>query len=82
MIQQRSIALGLLAGGTILATGLALIFSKEWAWSLFEGLYSVLGIQGQRTRLWEMFVTTIGLFVLAIGLYILFAVWQRWRIGR
>ena len=61
MVHKRSVVAGFFAGGIILALGLALIFSKDWAWSLFETFYSMLGIQAQRRRLLEMFITTIGL---------------------
>ena len=82
MIHKRSVVAGFILGGVILAFGLALIFSKDWAWSMFEAFYSMLGIEAGRTRLWEMFITTIGLGVSAIGLFTIWAVWQRWRNGR
>ena len=82
MIHKRSVVAGFILGGVILAFGLALIFSKDWVWALFEAFYGMLGIQSDRTRLWEMFITTIGLGVSAIGLFTIWAVWQRWRNGR
>lgn len=82
MVDKRSVIAGFLAGGIVVALGLALIFSKYWVWSLFEAFYSMLGIQAERTRLWEMFITTIGLGVLAIGFFMSLAVWRRWRDGR
>lgn len=82
MVHKRSVIAGIVFGGVILAVGLALIFSKDWVWSLFEAFYSMLGIQAQRTRLWEMFITTIGLGMAAFGLFTMWAVWQRWRLGR
>ena len=82
MIHKRSVIAGFAAGGIILAFGLALIFSRDWAWSLFEAFYSMLGIQAQRRRLLEMFITTIGLGISAVGVYLILSVWQRWRLGR
>ena len=82
MVRKRSVIAGFLTGGIILALGLALIFFKEWAWSLFEIFYSMLGIQGNRTRLWEMFITTVGLGVLTIGFFILLGVYRNWQAGR
>ncbi len=82
MIHKRSVIAGFIFGGLILAFGLALILSKDWVWSLFEAFYSMLGIQAQRTNLWAMFITTVGLAFAAFGLFTLFAVWQRWRLGR
>ena len=82
MVHRRSVIAGIIFGGLILAGGLALIFSKDWVWWLFEAFYSMLGIQAQRTRLWEMFITTIGLGFVAFGLFTIWAVWQRWRLGR
>ena len=49
MVKKRSVIAGFVTGGIILALGLALIFSKDWVWSLFESFYSMLGIQGNRT---------------------------------
>ena len=80
MVGKRSEIAGFIAGGAILSLGLALIFAKDWVWSLFESLYAVLGIHAERTRLWEMFITTIGLGVLIVGLYALGAAWQRRRL--
>ena len=82
MVHKRSLIAGFLAGGIVLALGLALILSKDWVWSLFEAFYRLLGIQAERTRLWEMFITTIGLGVLAIGFMTILAVWRRWQNGR
>ena len=79
MVHKRSLIARLLLGLLILAFGLALIFSKAWVWSLFETFYSILGIQAQRTPYWEMFITTIGLGVAAIGLFTMGSVWRRWR---
>jgi hypothetical protein len=79
MIQKRSVVLGLLFGAIVLAAGVALIFAKDWVWALFELLYGMLGIQSERTRMWELFITTIGLFVSASGLFVL---WSVWRIRR
>ena len=82
MVHKRSVVAGFFAGGIILALGLALIFSKDWAWSLFETFYSMLGIQAQRRRLLEMFITTIGLGISVVGVYLILSAWQRWRLGR
>ncbi|MFN2105830.1 MAG: hypothetical protein ACK2U5_19480 [Candidatus Promineifilaceae bacterium] len=79
MIQKRSAIAGFVVGGLILAFGLAMILSKDWVWSLFETLYSMLGIEAQRTNLWQMFITTIGLGFAAIGLYIILGMWKRWQ---
>ena len=82
MIQKRSVVAGFVVGGLILAFGLAMILSKDWVWSLFETLYIMLGIEAQRTNLWQMFITTIGLGIAALGLFIIWAVWQRWRLDK
>ncbi len=79
MIKKRSLIAGLLLGLLILAFGLVLIFAKDWVWSLFETFYSILGIQAQRAPMWEMFISTIGLGVAAIGLFTIWSVWRRWR---
>ena len=79
MIQTRSIVLGVLFALAIMGAGLVLIFAKDWVWSLFDLFYSMLGIQGERTRMWEMFITTIGLFIAASGLFVLWAVIMRVR---
>lgn len=81
MIHRRSVIAGFILGGLILALGLAMIISKDWVWSLFELLYGMLGIQAERRRLWEMFITTIGLGVSAVGIFTIWAVWKRWRLG-
>jgi hypothetical protein len=79
MVGKRSAIAGLLLGGIILSLGLALIGSKDWVWALFDALYSVLGVQAERRRLWEMFITTIGLGVSTTGFYIILLAWKRWR---
>ena len=79
MVGKRSAIAGLLLGVFILSLGLALIASKDWVWVLFETLYSVLGVQAERRRLWEMFITTIGLGVSATGFYIMLIAWKRGR---
>jgi hypothetical protein len=79
MIQKRSVVLGILVGLIIVAGGLVLILAKEWLWSLFTLAYGLLGIQAQRTRMWELFTTTIGLGVAAAGLVVVWAVVMRVR---
>ncbi|NCF69544.1 MAG: hypothetical protein GWP61_26635 [Chloroflexi bacterium] len=82
MVHKRSVIAGILLGLLILAFGLALIFAKDWVWSLFEIFYSMLGIQAERGPYWGMFITTIGLGVSAIGLFTIWTVWRRWRNGK
>jgi hypothetical protein len=77
MVEKGSAFAGFLAGGLILALGVAMIVSKDWVWSLFEALYGTLGIEAQRTHLWQMFITTIGLFVSATGFAIIWSARQR-----
>ncbi|MFN2143683.1 MAG: hypothetical protein ACK2U5_24615 [Candidatus Promineifilaceae bacterium] len=79
MLDKRSVIAGMIGGGIVLGFGLALIFAKDWAWSLFVALYSMLGIQAEQTRLWEMFITTIGLGVSAVGFSLIWSVWKRRR---
>ena len=79
MTQKRSIFFGVLFALLVVAGGLALIVAKEWLWGLFELLYGMLGISGQRTHMWAMFTTTIGLGVVLAGLVLLLAVLQRAR---
>jgi hypothetical protein len=76
---KRSELGGLAAGSLVLALGLAMIFAKDWVWSLFLAFYSLLGIQTERTRMWEMFITTIGLGIAALGLYVILIIWIRRR---
>ena len=82
MVGKRSAIAGLLVGGILLSIGLALIISKDWVWALFEAFYSVLGIQAERRRLWEMFITTIGLGVSATGFYLIVLALKRRRQDR
>jgi hypothetical protein len=79
MVHKRSVIAGILLGLLILAFGLALIFAKDWVWSLFELFYGLLGIQSEPTQMWEMFITTIGLGVSAVGLFTIWTMWKRWR---
>ncbi len=79
MVRKRSVVLGFFFGGAVLALGVGLIFFKDPVWQLFEAFYGLLGIQSERTRLWEMFVSTVGLFIATIGLFLIWAVWKRWR---
>jgi hypothetical protein len=79
MLDKGSVIAGLVGGGFILAFGLALILTKGWVWSLFGAFYGLLGIQAERTRMWEMFITTIGLGVAALGLFLMWAGWMRRR---
>ena len=79
MIQTRSIVLGILFALLVTGCGLALILAKDWLWSLFELLYSMLGIEAQRTRMWAMFTTAVGLGIAACGLFVLWAVVMRVR---
>jgi NADH:ubiquinone oxidoreductase subunit 6 (subunit J) len=79
MIQTRSIVFGVLFALAIVGAGLVLIFAKDWVWSLFDLFYSMLGIQGERTRMWEMFITTCGVMIAAFGLFVLGAVIMRVR---
>ena len=81
MVDKRSVAAGLLFGALILAFGLLLIFAKDWAWAGFEIFYRMLGIQAQRSRFWGMFISTIGLGISVIGVYLMLVVWRRWRNG-
>jgi hypothetical protein len=79
MIQTRSIVAGVLLGLAIVSLCLVFILAKDWLWSLFELGYGLLGIQGTRTHLWQMFTTTIGLGVAAFGAFVLWAVIMRVR---
>jgi hypothetical protein len=79
MLDKRSVLGGLAAGSLFLAFGLVLICAKDWVWSLFLAFYSLLGIQAQRTRMWEMFITTIGLGLVALGFYLYMFIWMRGR---
>ena len=82
MVNKRSVVAGLLAGGVVLIFGLVLIFAKGWVWSLFEMVYGMLGIQAQRSNYWEMFITTIGLGVSSLGIFLMWKGWRIWRNGR
>ena len=79
MIQTRSIAAGVLVGLAIVGLGLAFILAKDWLWSMFVLGYGLLGIQAERTHLWELFTTTVGLGVTLIGAFVLWTVYSRAR---
>lgn len=66
-------------GLAIVGLGLTLILAKDWLWSMFELGYGLLGIQSQRTHLWELFTTTVGLGVAACGAFVIWAVIMRVR---
>ena len=79
MIHTRSIVAGVLFGLAIVGLGLSFILAKDWLWSMFVLGYGLLGIQAERTHLWELFTTTVGLGVALIGAFVLWAVYSRAR---
>lgn len=79
MIHKGSVIARMLLGGLILILGLVLILDKNRVWSLFEIFYAMLGIQAQQSRFWGMFVSTIGLALFALGVFVMWVAWRRWR---
>lgn len=79
MVQKGGVIARMLLGGLIVILGLVLILDKDWVWSLFEIFYGMLGIQAQQSRFWGMFVSTIGLALFALGVFVMWSAWRRWR---
>lgn len=74
---QTGLWLGVLAGLGLLAAGILMIAAKEALWAGTTQLYMLIGVSAERTRLWDMFTTTIGLGLLLLGLWATAAAWSR-----
>lgn len=76
MNRRSSAYLSILGGILALAAGLYLILAKEGLWMFTEAFYALLGVVGSRSRMWDLFTTTIGLGLAAVGVY---GIWVGWR---
>lgn len=68
---------GLLLGVIMVGVGLYMIGAKPGLWALTEQLYALIAVSAQRTRLWDMFTTTIGLGLLLVGTWTAVASWSQ-----
>ncbi|MDX1416584.1 MAG: hypothetical protein R3293_20455, partial [Candidatus Promineifilaceae bacterium] len=71
MAHKHSVVAGSIIGLLVLIFGLILIMAQGWVWTWFESFYSLLGIQAGQSRFWSMFISTLGLAVVAVGLFLL-----------
>lgn len=75
--EQTGVWLGLLVGLGLLAGGIFMIVGKGALWAGTTEVYALIGVSAQRTRLWDMFTTTIGLGLLLLGLWAAASAWSR-----
>lgn len=68
---------GLVLGLLMMGLGLYMIGAKANLWGLTQQLYALIAVTAERTRLWDMFTTTIGLGLLLMGAWTAVASWAR-----
>ena len=77
---QRRIAIVSLVFALLVSTlGIFLIAAKSALWSITQDLYALIEVQADRTRLWELFTTTLGLGLVGLGIALIIGAWSRFR---
>lgn len=77
MSRKYAAYLSIMVGILVLGSGLYLILAKESLWSVTEAIYGLIGVFGSRSRMWDLFTTTIGLGLVTVGFYGIWAGWRR-----